>query len=263
MNFLSSISLKEHEERGFPFDLPLIQELGELNFSKQVSFFIGENGSGKSTLLEALAAGIGLPAIGSNDVSEDPSLGPARRLGRKIRFRWKNKTRRGFFLRAEDFFGFTKRLNQLQQDFESDISEIEGELEGYGLQLAKGAIMGQKQALTDRYGEDLDENSHGESFLKLFQARFTQPGIYLLDEPEAPLSPQRQLALISMIKEMCEDKQAQFIIATHSPILMAFPGASIFEFKDGVISEVPYDETEHVVLTRNFLNNPDLYLRHL
>lgn len=263
MNFLKAISLKEHDEKGFPFDLPLIQQLDQIDFTQQVSFFIGENGSGKSTLLEAIAAGIGLPTIGSDDISRDPSLKHARNLGRKIRYRWRNKTSKGFFLRAEDFFGFSKRIRQLQTDFDSDVEELEGELDGYGLQLAKGAIMGQKRAMTDRYGADLDENSHGESFLKLFQARFTHPGLYLMDEPEAPLSPQRQLTLISMIKEMCEDKQAQFIIATHSPILMAFPGASIFEFREGLIEEVPYDETEHVVLTRNFLNNPEMYLRHL
>ncbi|MEM6806642.1 MAG: AAA family ATPase [Bacteroidota bacterium] len=263
MNFLSAIYMKEHEERGFPFDLPLIRDFEQLDFSNPVSFFIGENGSGKSTLIEGMAAGIGLPAIGSADVGEDPSLKYARSLGNKIRFRWKNKTRRGFFLRAEDFFGFTKRLNQLQTDFDTDLEELEGELDGYGLQLAKGAIMGEKRAIESRYGADLDENSHGESFLKLFQARFTQPGIYLLDEPEAPLSPQRQLAFLSLLKEMVEEKQAQFIIATHSPILMAYPGASIFEFGDGKIREVAYEDCEHVTLTRNFLNNPEMYLRYL
>lgn len=263
MNFLKAISFKEHEETGFPYDLEIIKQLDQLDFTNQVSFFIGENGSGKSTLLEAIAAGIGLPAIGSDDISDDPSLKHARNLGRKIRYRWKSKTNRGFFLRAEDFFGFTKRLNQMHLDFDAEVEELEGELDGYGLTLAKGAIVGQKQAMIDRYGTDLDENSHGESFLKLFQARFTQPGLYLMDEPEAPLSPQKQLSLISMIKDMCENKEAQFIIATHSPILMAYPGASIFEFRDGIIQEVPYDETEHVVLTRNFLNNPEMYLRHL
>ena len=263
MRFLRSISLKPHLNRGYPFDLPLIRDFEGIELTQAVTFFIGENGSGKSTLMEAIGTGIGLPTIGSEDISRDPTLKDVRKLGENLRFSWKNKTRRGFFLRAEDFFGFTKRLNRLQADFDSDIEELEAELSGYGLQLARGAILGQKRALADRYGADLDENSHGESFLKVFQARFTQPGLYLLDEPEAPLSPQRQLTLISLIREMVEEKNAQFIIATHSPILMAFPGASILQFQDGRIDEIAYTDTEHYTLTRNFLNNPEMYLRHL
>lgn len=263
MNFLRSVSLKPHLHRGYPFDLPLIRDFESVEFDRPVTFFIGENGSGKSTLMEAIATGIGLPTIGSEDIRRDPTLANVRKLGDTLRYSWKIKTRQGFFLRAEDFFGFTKRLNQLHTEFDSDIEDLESELSGYGLLLARGAILGQKRALADRYGADLDENSHGESFLKVFQTRFTQPGLYLLDEPEAPLSPQRQLTLISLVKKMVEEKQAQFIIATHSPILMAFPDARILEFRDGMINEIAYEETEHYTLTRNFLNNPEMYLRHL
>jgi predicted ATPase len=116
--------------------------------------------------------------------------------------------------------------------------------------------------LIERYGENLDANSHGESFLKIFQSRFVAGGLYLLDEPEAPLSPQRQLALMSMLKEMV-DQEAQFIIATHSPILMAFPGARILNFDNHPVMEAHYDDVEHVSLTRAFLNNPQSFLRRL
>lgn len=113
-----------------------------------------------------------------------------------------------------------------------------------------------------RYGVDFDANSHGQSFLRLFSNRFVPGGLYLLDEPEAPLSPQSQLALIAMIGEML-GQDAQFIIATHSPILLAFPGALIYSCDRVPIEAVPFEELEHVVLTRDFLNNPGRFLRHL
>ncbi|GAA0452102.1 AAA family ATPase [Alkalibacillus silvisoli] len=112
------------------------------------------------------------------------------------------------------------------------------------------------------YGEGLEYLSHGESFLNLFQARFQPKGLYILDEPEAPLSPLKQLTLISMIKEMITEN-AQFIIATHSPILMAIPEAEILSIENGTLKKVSYDELEHVTLTRDFLNNPETFLRHL
>ncbi len=139
--------------------------------------------------------------------------------------------------------------------------EREG-LKGYGLRLAQGVVRGQRRALTSRYGEDADARSHGESFLQLFQSRFVPGGLYLLDEPEAPLSPQRQLALLSMLKEMA-GQDSQFVVATHSPILMALPGADILSFDHAPARRVRYEEVEHVTLTRDFLNNPEAFLRHL
>ena len=122
--------------------------------------------------------------------------------------------------------------------------------------------MRELESMQSRYGEGLDTQSHGESFLALFQARFVPGGLYLLDEPEAPLSPLRQLALLSAIKEMV-GQDAQFIIATHSPILMAYPGAVILSFDQTPIGAVSYQSLEHVNLMRDFLNDPQAYLRHL
>ena len=238
----------------FPFNIPLIQELEEIVFQQPITFFVGENGTGKSTLLESIAAGIGSIAVGGDDLQQDKTLQHARDLSKQLKFVWQKKTTRGFFLRAEDFFSFTKRTSQMTQELEDMASEYKG--------LAKQAILKEKAELVGRYGVNLDNNSHGESFLKLFQARFVPGGLYLLDEPEAPLSPMRQLSLLSMLKEMV-NLDSQFIIATHSPILMAFPGASILNFDSYPIKEIAYDELEHVSLTKAFLNNPELFLRHL
>src|SRR5262245_8549540 len=264
MIHLQSISLKPagKERSGFPFDLPLIKKLDQIDFHSPVTFFVGENGSGKSTLLEAIGAGVKLATIGGDDIERDETLENARALGRRLNFSWRRKTHRGFFLRAEDFFNFARRLQAMTRELKEIADSFDEEYTGSALGLAKGAVLGQRRALIERYGENLDANSHGESFLKLFQSRFVAGGLYLLDEPEAPLSPQRQLALMSMMKEMI-DQEAQFIVATHSPILMAFPGARILSFDGHQVREAHYDDVEHVSLTRAFLNNPQSFLRRL
>jgi predicted ATPase len=264
MIHLQSIRLKPSARRrqDFPFSLPLVRQFAPIELRAPVTFLVGENGSGKSTLLEALATGVGSVAVGGDDLPRDATLQRARALARLMQFTWQHKTARGFFLRAEDFFNFARRLKRMTEELQEIADSFEQEYTGYALGLAKGAALGQRQALIERYGEDLDANSHGESFLKLFQSRFVPGGLYLLDEPEAPLSPQRQLALLSMLKEMVE-ADAQFIIATHSPLLMAFPGAAILNFDQHPVREIAYDEVEHVALTRRFLNNPEAYLRHL
>lgn len=246
----------------FPFNLELIKRFKRMEFHRPVTFFVGENGSGKSTLLEAIAAGIGSITVGGDDVRRDHTLGHARRLASILKFAWHKRTAKGFFLRAEDFFNFARRVNQMSTELEELATSYDERFTGYALGLAKGAVLGQRRALAKKYGEDADARSHGESFLHLFQSRFVPGGLYLLDEPEAPLSPLRQLSLLSMMKGMVSRK-AQFIIATHSPILMAFPGASIVSFDSHPIKEVAYEDVEHVNLTRSFLNNPDSFLRRL
>jgi predicted ATPase len=264
MIHLRSVSLKPSakKEGGFPFNVPAVRGLGELEFRRPVTFLVGENGTGKSTLLEALAAGAGSVVVGGEDVRADKTLAHARRLAAQLKLVWTKRTHRGFFLRAEDFFGFAKRVNRTSAELEEMARDFEKELTGYGLRLAQGVVRGQRSALAGRYGEDADARSHGEGFLQLFQSRFVPGGLYLLDEPEAPLSPQRQLALLSMLKGMVA-QDSQFVIATHSPILMAFPDASILSFDHAPVREIPYDEVEHVSLTRDFLSDPEAFLRHL
>jgi predicted ATPase len=249
----------------FPFSIRAVRALRRLTFDAPVSFFVGENGSGKSTLLEALATAIGLPTIGSVAARDDLSLRDQQALGRALRLTWNVRVRRGFFLRAEDFFGFAKAIEQLKAELEQRSREIDVEYAGRS-DLAKGLALGPLYAslaeLQRTYGEGLDVQSHGESFLKLFRSRFVPGGIYLLDEPEAPLSPQSQLGLIALLKEMIQ-QESQFIIATHSPILLAFPGAVIYSFDESPIAAVPFESLDHVTLTRDFLNNPESFLRRL
>ena len=251
------------DEERFPFTVPAIRTLSALELRGPITFFVGENGSGKSTLLEAIAAAAGLPAVGSDDVKSDGTLAAQRALGKALRLVWSRRTKRGFFLRAEDFFGFTKRLAVLRSELTDRLAEIEVEYadrSAYAKGLAGGPVRASLGALEERYGVDLDANSHGQSFLRLFRSRFVPGGLYLLDEPEAPLSPQSQLGLMAMMSDMLAE-DAQFIIATHSPILLAYPGATIVSFDETPVRAVEYGELEGVRLVREFLAAPERYLR--
>ncbi|HVH67159.1 MAG TPA: AAA family ATPase [Gemmatimonadales bacterium] len=251
----------------FPFSIPAIRTLDELTLERPVTFFVGENGSGKSTLLEGIAAAAGLPTVGAADLTADETLAAQRRLARALRLSWSRRTTRGFFLRAEDFFGFAKRLARERSDLLARLRDVEQEYRAadrsdYAMSLATGPARASLADMERRYGVDLDANSHGESFLKLFQSRFVPGGLYLLDEPEAPLSPQSQLALLALLADMVS-QDAQFVIATHSPILLALPGAAIYSFDSPPVHAVAYETLDHVALTRDFLNHPERYLRRL
>jgi predicted ATPase len=268
MIHLRSIKIAPPENgfpKNFPFNLPILQALGVLEFSAPVTFFVGENGSGKSTLLETLACAAGSIVVGSESVEKDRTLAAVRKLALHMRLSWQKKTRKGFFLRAEDFFGYAKKMAQMRAGLEQDLKTVDEEYQDKSATsrlYARMPYAGQLNDLEHRYGEGLDSRSHGESFLALFQSRFVPGGLYLLDEPEAPLSPLRQVGLIALLKQMV-DQQAQFIIATHSPILLAYPGAIIYSFDTIPVRQVRYNDLEHVTLTRSFLNNPDSYLKHL
>ncbi len=249
----------------FPFNIPALQELSQLTFSAPVTLLVGENGSGKSTLLEALATAVGSITVGAADAERDPSLQTVRQLADQLKLVWQKRTRAGFFLRAEDFFGYVKRLGKMRADLEADLQRVEGEYDGrsdYAKGLARMPYARELGAMEDQFGRSLDSFSHGESFLELFQSRFRPGGLYLLDEPEVPLSPSRQLTLIALLKQMVE-QNSQFVIATHSPILLAYPGAAILSFDERPLQTVAYEALEHVALTRSFLNDPDQYLRYL
>lgn len=265
---LRSVSYKSpptDSDADFPFSVPAIRTLGRLEFLTDITLLVGENGSGKSTLLESVALAANLPSVGSEVLDRDNTLGAQRALAARLRLSWARRTRRGFFLRAEDFFGFAKELAKLRVELQQRLRDVDVEYadrSAWAHGLAAGPARGSLAALEGRYGVNLDANSHGESFLKLFQSRFVPDGLYLLDEPEAALSPQSQLALLALVKQMTA-KQCQFLIATHSPILMAFPGATIYQLEGGGIRSVAYAELEPVTLTREFLANPERYLRHL
>jgi predicted ATPase len=215
----------------FSFRIPAFRQGIELDLPTPVTFFVGENGSGKSTLMEALAEICGFnPEGGSRDhhreAREDRS-----ELAQALLLSWMPKMTEGFFMRAESFYNFASYLDGVS-DFR-----------GYG-------------------GRSLHHQSHGESFLALFQNRF-EHGLYILDEPEAALSPQRQLSFLRIIHDLVVPRHAQFLIATHSPILLAYPGATLYQFGEDGIREVAYRETDHYLVTKEFLSEPERMLRYL
>jgi predicted ATPase len=249
----------------FPFAVPAVANLGTLELSTAVTLLVGENGSGKSTLLEGLAAATGLPTVGADSADRDPTLAQQRKLGKALKLVWTRRTHRGFFLRAEDFFGFAKSIAKLRAEMVERLAELEDEYRdrsAYAKGLAQGPMRASIADLERSYGVDLDASSHGQSFLRLFQSRFVPDGLYILDEPEAALSPQSQLGLMAMIADGVA-QSSQFIIATHSPIILAYPGATIFSFDSTPPASVRFDDLDHVNLTRAFLNDPHAYLRHL
>ncbi|WAH35202.1 AAA family ATPase [Alicyclobacillus dauci] len=223
----------------YPFNLPVFQGLPNIRFERPVTFFVGENGSGKSTLLEAIAKCAGFNAEGGSRYNVFSTANTESSLDDHIRLSWLPKVTRGFFLRAESFFNFASYIDTLERECPTGYT-------AYG-------------------GKSLHQQSHGESFLSLFTHRFRGRGkaLYLLDEPEAALSPARQLALLRVIWEHEQSGQAQFIIATHSPILLGYPNGQIFNFDTSPLSHIRYEETEHYFITKQFLLNRQGMLREL
>ncbi|MBM4186187.1 MAG: ATP-binding cassette domain-containing protein [Gemmatimonadetes bacterium] len=250
---------------GFPFTVPVVRALERLDVAAPVTFFVGENGSGKSTLLEAIALATNLPVVGSAEGGRDPTLAAQRDLALALTLSWRRRTHRGFFLRAEDFFGFQRRLAKERAELAARLQEIDEayrDRSGLARDLARGPVTGSLADMERRYGEDPDARSHGEAFLQLFSTRLVANSLVLLDEPEAALSPQNQIGLLALMLAMVQEG-VQFIVATHSPIVLGYPGARIYSFDGGRIAAVPYRELDHVRLTQEFLTDPDRVLRHL
>ena len=215
----------------YPFNVRAFSHGIDLSFRTAVTFFVGENGSGKSTLLEALAECCGFNPEGGNRDHHRAAFAERSELAQALRLSWLPKVAEGFFMRAESFYNFATYIEQVS------------DMRAYG-------------------GKSLHRQSHGESFLSLFAHRFEQ-GIYILDEPEAALSPQRQLSFLRIVHQLATPAHAQFLISTHSPILLSYPGAVLFSLDGDSIKEVDYLETEHYRVTRDFLNAPERYLKHL
>jgi predicted ATPase len=226
------VSLPELFDRsGHPFDVRAFSQGIDLSFRTAVTFLVGENGSGKSTLLEALAECCGFgPEGGSRDHNRE-ALEERSAFAQALRLSWLPRVSDGFFMRAESFYNFATYIDEVST------------LRRYG-------------------GKPLHQQSHGESFLALFANRFEQ-GIYILDEPEAALSPQRQLAFLRVIHDLAAPAQAQFLIATHSPIILSYPGAVLLSLDGDSIEEIDYRHTEHYRVTRDFLNAPERFFKHL
>lgn len=230
--YLQHISLKEDPpKKEYPFSIPAISNL-DLRLNKHVTFLVGENGSGKSTILEALADKIGFNAMGGTKhhrfIEEyETELAKYLLLQRNNRL----PVSQGFYFRAESFFNLSEYIDE------------HGNPRYWG-------------------GRELLKQSHGESFLSAFNHQFRE-GLFLLDEPEAALSPQRQLSLLAIMNGMEKEGKSQLIIATHSPILLAYPNADLFLLDENGITKVRYEETEHYQITKSFLDNPDKYFKLL
>jgi predicted ATPase len=220
----------------YPFSVPTIKGLGELNLDSRIVFFAGENGTGKSTLLEAIAAHYGFGPEGGNrnlqnDTTEHNHSTDA--LVRALRLSFDKRTGAGFFLRAESFFNTASAIDSL------------GVGDSYG-------------------GKSLHAQSHGESFFTLLTNKFRRNGLFLLDEPEAALSPQRQLSFLVLIHDTLKKyKDAQFIISTHSPVLLGYPNAQIISFDDGHLHQIEYEDSAPVQIVRHFVNHRDDFLEEL
>ncbi|HWB24992.1 MAG TPA: AAA family ATPase [Chitinophagaceae bacterium] len=243
--------------------LPLFKKPFDIQFDTPVIIIAGDNGSGKSTLLEAIAHKLGLPTIGSYSTITDNTFAGARALYEHIHFNWKNKTHNGMFFRAEDYVGFVRSIETLKGELGKDIEEMKEYLRGQGLQLAQGALRGQINELESRYNGKLEEKSHGEGFLQILTTRIHGNGVYVLDEPEASLSPMKQLALVSLLMQSAKETDAQFIIATHSPVIMGMPNSTIYYLGDNGPEVLAYEDTEHYHVYKSFLENRERFLRYL
>ena len=251
--------VRRTEEDRYPFNPSVIQNFESLKLNSSVTIIAGDNGSGKTTLLEGIAAAAGSVLISGEHMEMDHSFSPAFELADELKLIWSVKTGNGFFFRASDFITYTRSLANIREEARITMEEIK-KRDPNSLEILPYART--YYELRHLYGAGLDKRSHGESFLDLFQARFKPDGFYILDEPEAPLSPSRQLTLLAILNDMAK-QGARFLISTHSPILMAYPDADLYEIQDGELVNVSFDEIGHVRLTRDFLNEPKRYLRHL
>ena len=241
--YISSVSLKGREDIDFsqyPFSLPVVKNFNEIEFKSKVTFFVGENGSGKSTLLEAIAVKFGFnPEGGSRNFTFSTAETHSELCSHLAMVRGARRAKDGYFLRAESFYNVASEIEKMDE------------------------IVAHSPLISSSYGgKSLHEQSHGESFLSLILNRFVGKGMYILDEPESALSISRQMTLLSRINEL-EKQQSQFIIATHSPILLAYPNAEIYVLSKNAITLTPYQETENYILMKQFINNPEGILKHL
>ena len=220
----------------YPFNIEVIKNLEELEFTSPVTFLIGENGIGKSTLIEAIALSLGLPAEGGTENFQYNTKNTVSELHKYLRIYTYNHPKMKFFLRAESFYNFSTEQERLIDE------------NGF-------------HNLERVYGGRLHECSHGEAFLKLVKNKFTDHGLYILDEPEAALSPQRQLSLLYLIDKLAKEG-SQFIIATHSPILISYRDGKILDLNNN-FQETEYKDTDIYSLYKMYIDNPDTMQKRL
>ncbi len=262
MSLIKTLNIETTHENPYPYNVPAIKFAKNLDLSSKINFFVGDNGTGKSTLLETLAFRLQLPHMDGSDYSKK-SFEAAIKLSSELQVEFKILRTKGFFFRAEDFGDYLNSVNREDARLHNNLKSLEGNVPDHIIEEMKENANSQIYHMRKNYGQELDAFSHGEAYLKIIHEKIRKPGIYLLDEPEAALSPAKQLALIYQISEHLKEHLSQFFIATHSPILMAIPEGNIFEITDTGMEKTALEDTEHYRITKGFLNNPEMYLRHL
>lgn len=265
MNFLRSSAFQSDESAAkYPFDLPMFRLSQTIEFDQPVTIFVGDNGAGKSTLLELLACKLNLPRISKDTAYLDPEFSA---LKTALPFVHLNLSVRpqGFFFRSEDFISYIRFLEEAKAASEAELKRIEAEYKNhseYAKMMASSPHMRTIGEIDGMYEKPLSDQSHGESYLDFFASRLRPKRLYLMDEAEVPLSIAHQLTLLVMIKDAVRDG-CQFLISTHSPVLMAYPGASIRRVDSDGVQPIAYEDIASVALLKDFLNNKERYLARL
>ena len=262
MPYLSKININTARVNPYPYNIPAIKYAKDLDFSNRVTFLVGENGSGKSTLLEAIACRLQLPHMDGSTYAKN-SFDAAKTLMPFLELTWQIERSVGFFFRAEDFGDYLNSVYRVGTTIENQMGDLGKDIPRNILEQMKESANYQLKQMRTNFGQELNAFSHGEAYLHIMKEMINSRGIYLLDEPEAALSPAKQLTLIAFIKNHLEKYNSQLIIATHSPMLLAFPEASIFEITEQSMQKTTLENTVHYTITKSFLNNPEAYLRHL
>ncbi len=263
MSFIRSFGIGTDKERPFPFNIPAVRYAREVDLGQAVTIFVGDNGTGKSTLLESIAYAIDIPLIGGRIGGASPSFAAAKIIKPYMKIDWKREVRKGFFFRAEDFSQFIDNVDREKEKIAMELIDLKGKVDDSIIQQMRENMNWASFGMRKQYGQDMQAFSHGEAYLHILQNRVLEKGIFMLDEPEAALSPLKQLSLLAFILEVLKGGQAQFIIATHSPILMGFPDAVLYQISEDKMERVSYQETDHYRITKRFLDDPESYLRHL
>lgn len=262
MPYINSLSFNTTKKNPFPYDVPGIKYAKNIDLSNEINFFIGDNGTGKSTLIESIAFRLQLPHMDGSGYTKK-AFSAAVTLAPYLELTFDIDRPVGFFFRAEDFGDYMNSIDRSDAVLHSQMKSLEGEVPERVLQEMKDNANYQIHHMRKNFGQELGSFSHGEAYMQIIQEKIKSRGIYILDEPEAALSPAKQLALIYHIKEHLQVHQSQFIIATHSPILMAIPNTNLYEITDDGMKKTAVEDTDHFTITKNFLNNPEMYLRHL
>jgi len=264
MALIRNIIKKHSDLNEYPFSIKSFQNLDNLSLDQDITILVGDNGSGKSTLLEIIATKLNLYRISEDLNYKDIEFESIKKASASFDINYLIKPK-GFFFRSEDFITYIKYLDKTKSEALAEINQINQEYKGkssLSISLAKSPHLKTIGAINSMYNKDLNEQSHGEAYLDFFKSRLRPNSLYLLDEAEMPLSISNQLVLMVMIKDAIEEG-CQFIIATHSPVLMSYPGACIYNVSDKGFEIRSYEDIESVELLRDFLNNKDIYLSHL